>query len=178
MTNPNNNESNSPDGYSYGDNGYGSQDSQDYSAQYGEQYSANAYNQQYAQPGYGAAATAPANNLALASLIVGIVSLVLILIFPFVSIISGIVAVVLGFMGMRKANEIQAAAGGYPVPTRKGMAVGGLVTGIIAFLIGAALTILALFVFNEVKECQQYVNNPEKMEQCIEDRVVERFGGK
>ena len=172
MTNPNNNnESNSPEGYSYGDYNYGSQDSS-------TQYSENVYNQQYAQPGYSAAGAAPANNLALASLIVGIVSLVLILIFPFISIIGGIAAVVLGFMGMRKANEIQTAAGGYPVAARKGMAIGGLVTGIIAFLLGAVLTVLAVWVFNEVKECQQYVNDPEKMELCIENRVVERFEGK
>ena len=184
--NPNNDGFNHPEGYtSYGENNYGANGfgeggyreggygQQNYDSAYGQQYGANGYNQQYAQPGFGAAA--PVNNLALAALIVGIVSLLLLLLFPWIAVPGGIAAIVLGVMGQRKAKEIQAAAGGYPVQTRKGMAIGGLVTGIITLLVGAALLIFGFWIWNQVQGCEQYMDDPAALEKCVEERLLEKF---
>ncbi|WP_311355813.1 DUF4190 domain-containing protein [Corynebacterium riegelii] len=194
--NPNNDGFNHPEGYTsygensygennygangYGENGYGENGygeggygQQNYDSAYGQQYGANGYNQQYAQPGFGAAA--PVNNLALAALIVGIVSLLLLLLFPWIAVPGGIAAIVLGVMGQRKAKEIQAAAGGYPVQTRKGMAIGGLVTGIITLLVGAALLIFGFWIWNQVQGCEQYIDDPAALEKCVEERLLEKF---
>ena len=126
---------NQPYGNAYGQQGYGEQGyGNDYGQQgYGEQGSGTGYGEQgygtgygeqgYAASGYGAPVTAPSNNMAVAALVVGIVSLLLCLLFPWIAIFGGIAAIVLGVMGQRKANEIQAAAVGYPINTRKGLAL-------------------------------------------------------
>ena len=89
------------------------------------------YQPQYAQPQYGQPSYAqrPSNGVAVAGGVVGIVSLVLAFIpfIDFLSIPGAIVAIVLGAIGVQHANRM----GG----TSKGMAITGIVTGIIALLI-------------------------------------------
>lgn len=167
-----------PEGFSgyeqagYGEQGYGEQG---YGQQgYGQQYGY----QEFGQPGYSAPSPAQPNNLALAALIVGIVSLVMLLIFPGISIIGGIAAIVLGVMGQRKAKQIESAAAGYPANGRKGMAIAGIVTGVISTLISIAMIIFGVWMFNQVKDCQEYLGDQAALEQCIEDRVVEKFEGR
>jgi hypothetical protein len=98
-------------------------------------------------PGFGAAGYPPgyqpgavpfavsqppaSNGAAVASLVVGILSLLGIFCIGIGGVALGLIAVVLGIMGVRKANELA----GQP---QKGLAIGGLVTGAIGLLVGAA----------------------------------------
>lgn len=163
-----------PEGFSsYGQENYGDQGYAQYGAQgYGQ------YGQQgYGEPAYDAPRPAPSNNLALAALIVGIFSLILLLIFPIISVIGGIAAIVLGVMGQRKAKQIESAAVGYPARSRKGMAIAGIVTGAISLLLSIALIIFGVWMFNQVSDCQEFLGDQAALEQCIEDRLVESFEG-
>jgi hypothetical protein len=103
------------------------------------------YPQQYAgQPAslqYGAPAPSKTNALALTALIVGVVGLFLCWI-PFLGVLIGVVAVVLGFLGIRKAAEV----GG------KGLAIGGIVAGGLTLLIGLIFTVITLFVVSTVDD--------------------------
>ncbi len=74
----------------------------------------------------GTVAAQSTNGQAVAALVLGIVSLVLFWI-PFVGLVCGILGVVFGWLGMQRADR---------GTTGKGMAVAGLVTGIIGTLIG------------------------------------------
>lgn len=111
------------------------------------QYStpAQAYPQQYAgQPAslqYGAPTPGKTNALAVTALVVGVVGLFLCWI-PFLGVLIGIAAIVLGFLGMRKAAEV----GG------KGLAIGGIAAGALTLLIGLVFTVITLFVVNAVDD--------------------------
>lgn len=83
------------------------------------------------------------SGLAVASLVVGIVGVCLLFLFGFLSVLAGIVAGVLGILGMRQCDQV-------PGVTGKGMAVAGLVLGIVAFLGGVAYLIFFLFLFEEI----------------------------
>lgn len=140
--------------------------------QYAQQYPApgQAYpQQQYPQqpyPGqpaslqYGApAAPTKTNALALTALIVGIVGLFLCWI-PFLGLLVGLVAVVLGFLGMRKSAEV----GG------KGLAIGGIVAGGIVFLIGLIFTVITLFVVNAANDNLDEIDDfNQELQQQLDD---------
>ena len=85
-------------------------------------------------------------TLALVSLISGILSLCC-----WISPLTGIVAVITGFMGMKKANNDPAHYGG------KGMAIAGLILGALFFLLGIAYWIFILF-FNGLAMLQNMQN--------------------
>lgn len=92
----------------------------------------------YPQPGYGYP-PAPSNGKATASLIVGITTLVLSWCCG-----VGILGAVAIVLGVRARGEVQASQGRQ---TGEGMAVAGIVTGVLAMLIGlasVAVIILAL----------------------------------
>lgn len=85
-----------------------------------------------------AQAPAPASNgMAVAALVLGILGLLGAFCFGFPGLLFGIIAVVLGILGLRKANTL-------PGTPQKGVAIGGIVTGAIGLLIG--LAVVALFV--------------------------------
>lgn len=73
-------------------------------------------------------------GLAIAALIVGISSLVLCWI-PFVGMLGGLAAIVLGIIALVKAQS-------------KGMSITGLITGIVGFLAGIVLTLTAFTLFS------------------------------
>lgn len=73
----------------------------------------------------------PNNGMAIAALVLGIVS------FVCLGPIAGVLAVVFGFLGLKKANEIAGRG--------KGMAIAGLVLGIIGTVVW--IIILVVFVF-------------------------------
>ena len=103
--------------------------------------------QPYGQP-YGFAQPAPHNGMAIGALVVSIVAFLLAVI-PFISVagvVAAIVAVVLGFIGLRRA----AAAGG------RGMAIAGVVVGFVALVIGAVLTIV---IFSNLDSITEGFNN-------------------
>lgn len=85
------------------------------------------------------------NKFGLISMILGIVSLVLYCIYA--GLWLGIPAVILGVLGMKKANEGQA--------TNKGMAIAGIVTGglgILFFIL--QLTLLATMDWSQLQNLQ------------------------
>jgi len=180
---------NHPEGYSsydagqsgfdqggYDQSSYGqSQYSQD---DYGQPtYGLDSYGQQsYGQPGAfgGQAVPQQVNNLALAALICGVISLVFIVLFFPLAIVLGLVAIVLGVMGMRRAKAIE-ETNQYGVQTsRRGLAIGGLVTGIITTVISVVLMIVGFKFAQElldsgiVEACEPYANDTKALEECLE----------
>lgn len=176
---------NHPEGYSSYDSGESGFDQSGYEQpQYRQDnYGLQAYGQQpygqqsYGQPGTfgGQAVPQQTNNMALAALIVGIVSLVCIILFP-LGLLLGLVAIVLGVMGIRRAKAIE-ETNQYGVQTsRRGLAIGGLVTGIIATVISAVILILGIQLMQAVVDsgmieaCEPYVraNDNEGLQECLE----------
>lgn len=105
------------------------------------------------------------NGLALAALILGILSIPAIFT-VFGGIILGIIAVILGIVGVRKANSIVGPG------ARKGMAVTGLVLGLIAAVVSAVMLVFGIFFAKDmVEECSQFQNDQEQFEQCVDDAV-------
>ncbi|QIM18272.1 DUF4190 domain-containing protein [Leucobacter coleopterorum] len=90
-------------------------------------------------PGYqGVPQPTQTKGLAISALIVGIASLVLFLI-PFVGILGGIAAVVLGVLALKKAQS-------------KGMSITGLITGGVAILASGAVLIFSLVILNTASD--------------------------
>ncbi len=105
------------------------------------------------------------NGLALAALILGILSIPAIFT-VFGGIILGIIAIILGIVGIRKANSIVGPG------ARKGMAVTGLVLGLIAAIVSAVMLAFGIFFAKDmVEECSQFQNDQERFEQCVDDAV-------
>jgi hypothetical protein len=119
-------------------------------------------------------ASGDSNGVALAALVVGIVSLLFavvgLFVLPlFLSIPGGVVAIVLGVIGRRRAK-----AGA----DRSGQAVAGLVTGIVALVVSAIwISVVAIVGSQFVAEFSSEV---AELEACIEetgdqDLCAERF---
>jgi hypothetical protein len=120
------------------------------------------------QAGWGGAQQQPGGNLssglAITALVLGILSLLFSWV-PILGAIGGIIAAILGFIGWRKAKRGEAAGAG--------MAMGGLVTGVIAAIISIGITI-ALFAFSA--DLMQMFEEPfDNYEQCIEETGDEDF---
>lgn len=137
--------------------GDGSQQVPQYQAPQGQypqgQYSQGQYPQgqypqgQFPPAGYGQPYGAPpsgSNGLAITALVLGVLAVITFWLPP-LALVLGIVAVVLGFLGMRKADEV----GG------RGLAIGGLVTGAIGLLIGLGLIILGALIWNVATEAAE-----------------------
>jgi hypothetical protein len=75
-------------------------------------------------------------TLPIISLVFGIVSLCC-----YISPLTGLVALITGYMGMKNANNDPQHFGG------KGLAIAGMITGGIMFLIGAAYYIFIILVY-------------------------------
>ncbi|MFV2121963.1 DUF4190 domain-containing protein, partial [Streptomyces sp. Act-28] len=78
--------------------------------------------------GGGAWAPAPANGLGIASMVIGIVSLVTCFLYGF-GIVLGILALVFGIIGRKRVRRGEASNGG--------MATAGIVTGAVGIVLGA-----------------------------------------
>ena len=99
------------------------------------------------------------NGMAVASLILGILSLILCWIpgVNFVAIILAIVAIILGILGMKKAKE--------PMTGGRGMAIGGLITGILGLIISILILAVLGAIFGAANEAvNEAVNNPDLIE--------------
>ncbi len=86
-------------------------------------------------------------------MVVGIVALLLSWI-PFLGLVLGLVALVLGIVGMKKVSRGEA--------TNKGQAITGVVTGAIATVIGIGFIIIGVIVFDDV----------QNFNECIQDAVT------
>lgn len=116
----------------YPDQQYGQPGGEQYGGQpYGAgQYGAGQYGEAYPGGGPGQPAAAPRNGLGTAALVLGIIGLVLAItvVLFWLGGVLGLVAIILGILGMGRAKRGEA--------TNRGVAIGGLVTGILA-LVGA-----------------------------------------
>lgn len=156
----------------YQQQGYGSQGyQQGYDQQgYQQQPQYASYQQDYDDP-YAGKRT-PGRGAALAALIFGIIAL-LIFWFPFVPVLVGLFAIVLAIIALsrmgRSPNRGRRAG--------RGMAVTGLVTGIIAVILAGVLSV-GYFVairavqphWGEIQECLSLPSQAES-DQCINDVV-------
>jgi hypothetical protein len=104
----------------------------------------------------------PTNGLAVAAMIIGILSLLISWI-PFVGllgVVGGGLALLLGLLGRGRAKKI--ANGG-------GLAVTGVITGLLAVLVGIASTVLPVLFF------QGRIGDFEAVDRCIEQTGDEQF---
>jgi hypothetical protein len=111
---------------------------------------------------------APAKTgLALGALICGILGLLIALI-PFVGYggtLLGLVGIVLGFLGLGAAKR-QGGAG-------RGMAIGGIVTGLLSILVSVAWTFLFVLAADDVNDDLDRINSDPVDGVCNEDRFLE-----
>ncbi|WIM66758.1 DUF4190 domain-containing protein [Corynebacterium breve] len=142
------------------------------SSSYSDQTGYSAQESYPNQGGYQAGQPVEKNNLALWSLILGIVGIVLVItifLFP-VGTLAAIIGLILGIMGIRRANKITG-----PV-TRKGMAIGGVVTSIIALVMTVGLLFLGVGMMSfyqesGMKDCEHLLDSPDEYEQCVQDVI-------
>ncbi|MCP1387219.1 hypothetical protein M5J20_03330 [Corynebacterium sp. TA-R-1] len=178
-------------GYDQSDFGqYGQQSGYGQPGDYGqpgyEQYGQTGFGQDgYAQqgygqfPGYGAAAPAPKNSMATAALVVGIIALIfIVLFFPF-ALILGLAAIILGFLGIRRAKDVEVAVQSAGAPSGKGKAITGLVLGVVSLVVSGAIFAFGFQIAQQVLEsgmierCEQYQDDPQKLQECIQKEVMD-----
>ena len=87
--------------------------------------------------------TQPGNGMAIAGLVLGIISIVL-CIFTIVDMVIAILAIIFGAIGVSKANK--GARG-------KGAAMGGLICGIVGFIL-ATVILIAAVVWTKNKQAE------------------------
>ncbi len=105
-------------------------------------YGGAAYGAPQGGPGgypWGAMPLAPQNGVSTASLVLGIISLVIFCLWP-VAIILGVLAVILGFVGRRRAKRGES--------TNPGQALAGIVCGAVGLVLGATLVVLIFTVWD------------------------------
>ena len=89
------------------------------------------------------------NGLGVAALVLGILSLVFMILFPPIGVIVGILAVVFGIIGVRRARRGEA--------TNRGQDLAGGITGGIGLVISVALlAIVGAFIFSHRSEIDTY----------------------
>ena len=117
-----------------------------------------AYQQPYGQSGYdNQQQGGGSNGLAIAALVCGIIALLLswIPVINFLSFILGLIAIVLGGVGIAKAKD---GRGG------KGLAIAGLVTGLLALLVGFLIYVgLANFANDNIGELEDLQRELEEL---------------
>ncbi len=109
-------------------------------------------------------AAAPAksqtNGLAVGALVLGILS------FFCVGILLGPIAVVLGFLGRKKANEEMGGNGA-------GMALAGIITGVLGFLASAAFVFFFWIAADNTVDSINDINSDPSDGICNEDRWLQ-----
>ncbi len=118
---------------------------------------------------YAQAPASGSNGLAVAALVVGILSLLGLFCFGVPGLLLGIIAIVLGVLGIKKANTM-------PGQPQKGLAIGGIVTGAIGLLVGLAFTALLVFgstVDSDFESDLDGVNSDPSDGVCDESRFLQ-----
>lgn len=128
------------------------------------------------QPGFGApggyapqpAPPSGSNGLAVAALVVGIVSLLGIFCFGFGGILLGLVAIVLGGLGLHAAKNL-------PGEPQKGLAIGGIVMGSLSMLAGIAFVVFVFVVGSTVDTIENDggLNSDPSDGECDFDRFIQ-----
>lgn len=128
------------------------------------------YNQPPTSYGYEAAPPQQNNGVALAAMIVGILAL-LGLLFLLPGLILGVIALILGIVGVKKANSIVGPG------SRKGMAISGIVMGAIATILSALMLIFGISLAKQLLDdgvmeaCEQFQGDNQQYQSCIEDEI-------
>ena len=123
------------------------------------------------------------NGVALAAMIVGIISLPLLLLFFPLAFVLGIVAVVLGVMGIRRASALQQANLPAPVNSRKGMAIAGLSLGVAAILFALAIGVVGFMFAKQmldegaIEACEPHAGDMTALQECLERELGDSAGG-
>ena len=114
----------------------------------------------------GSAPGQPATSgLAIAALVVGVVSLLLAVpIFP-LGLIGGVIGAILGFIARGKIRRGEASG--------NGIAIGGIVTSILAIAIAVFVGLIVVQFFDRVADCADPELTQQEVEQCIEDRITQ-----
>lgn len=105
------------------------------------------------------------NVMGIIALVVGILGLVLAFCtLGIAGIVGGLVAVALGVIGRNKAKRGEVGGAG--------LALGGLIVGAIAVVVGIGVLIFGLFILNEADGIQSCSTLPvEEQQACIEDSI-------
>lgn len=122
--------------------------------------------------GYTPPPVGPKNGLGIAALVVAIVALVSVV----GGVVLGIVAVILGFLGWQRARRGEATNGG--------IAIAGIVLGILSIIEAIVVIVLSLWVFNEVggtdyMDCLTKAgSDQDAVQRCVDqfqERVEDQF---
>ena len=138
-------------------------------------YGQQGYGQQYpGQQGYGNApagydqgAPAKSNGLGIAALVLGILSIPAAF-FVGAGIVFGLLAIIFGIIGLRRVKARRA--------DNKGMAIAGLITGIIGALLSIVVIALLVFVTTTTEDCRNEFNSTgdqAQFDQCVEDTFTD-----
>ena len=136
-----------------------------YAYQYGQQYGG-------AAPGPGWSGEAPTqarNGVGITALILGILTIIAFWI-PFVSILLALAAIIFGIVGLRRVSK--------RIANNRAMPIIGIVLGVIGGILGTLLTIVVVVSARWTSDCINANPNAsdEVIEQCLTDRIEERFG--
>lgn len=107
--------------------------------------------------------------MAVAALVVGIISLLGVFCWGVGGIVLGLVAVVLGVLGMRKSKEL-------PGEPQKGLAIGGIVTGALGLLGGLVFLVLTVFLVSTADDLESDfgdINSDPSDGVCDESRFLQ-----
>ena len=117
--------------------------------------------------GYTPPPVGPKNGLGIAALVVAIIALISVV----GGVVLGVVAVILGFLGWQRAKRGEATNGG--------IAIAGIVLGILSIIEAIVVIALSVWVFNEVggtdyMECLSKAGSDQEAVQRCADQFQER----
>ncbi len=122
--------------------------------------------------GYAPPPAGPRNGLGIASLVVAIIALISVV----GGVVLGIAAVILGFLGWQRAKRGEATNGG--------VAIAGIVLGILSIIEAIVVIVLSVWVFNEVggtdyMDCVSRAgSDQEAVQRCVDQfqkKVEDQF---
>ena len=136
---------------------------------YGQQYPGQQYpgqqGYQNAPAGYDQGAPAKSNGLGIAALVLGILSIPAA--FFFVGLVFGLLAIIFGIIGLRRVKARRA--------DNKGMAIAGLVTGIVGLILSIIVVIGTVFLVNTAQDCIDELGpnaTQAQLDQCAQDALT------
>lgn len=104
------------------------------------------------------------NGMPIASLTTGALSLISILLLKSlpIAIVLAVVAVVVGFIGMRQVKK--------GIADRRGFALAGMIMGAVGIVLSVVLLILSYRVYNDCKHKIGHSPSQKELTQCVNDK--------
>jgi hypothetical protein len=113
-------------------------------------------------PGHGAPAGGEGNAVAIVALVLGIIGIVTALFTAGVlGILLGIVAIVLGVLGRRKVRQGRSHEHG-------GLALGGVITGVVSLVIGLALLIFTIYIVGSLFSNPEFQQQQQELQEQLQ----------